>query len=813
MHPEIDVHTAPGGECIPTVAVASSVGSGPHSEDDGQHRKGSGALSLRDEPVGAALVGGSIESDGRRDLELLHRLAARVIEAERVDDVVDAALDAIEAALGTPRSAVLLFDDDGVMRFRRWRGLSDRYRAAVEGHSPWPRDARGPEPIFVSDVRTAAELNAFLPLFHAERIGALGFFPLVASGQLVGKFMVYYDAPRALETPELEMASAIANHVAAGVSRFAALDRERRDAEALERLYVAERAARREAEALFRIAGALNSAALDLEAIMQLVTDEGTALTGAQYGAFFYTRGAAGRDRSDPSDREHESFLLYTLSGAPKEAFEQLGLPRSTPLFASTFTGERVIRIDDVQRDPRYGRMAPHHGMPEGHLPVTSYLAVPVVSRSGATLGGLFFGHPAPGRFTEQHERMVTVLAGNAAVAIDNARLFRDACEAQEIEARRARERMFAGEIGATFTEGGPLQATLERCCELAIEHLDVATARIWTAGEDGAPLGLRASAGVPCDELFVTSIEQPTIGAIARDGCPHLASEVAFAGYPLIVEDKVLGVFVMCAGRPIGPDTFEALAPVARTIAIGIERASAAAQRERLVEELERTVHFNEMFAGILGHDLRNPLGAIVAAANLLLLHSEDSKSFAWIRRILGSSERMARMVDQLLDFTRVRIGGGLALSRQPCDLRELARQTVEEVELANPTWRFVFESSGDLQGHWHGDRLVQVFSNLISNAVQHGSPDRPLVMRLDGTQPHGPVQVEIHNHGTIPDELLPVLFDPFRSTNHKRDGSRGLGLGLFITEQIVRAHGGEIAVSSSKAGGTTFRLRLPRA
>src|SRR5262249_7718912 len=172
----------------------------------------------------------------------------------------------------------------------------------------------------------------------------------------------------------------------------------------------------------------------------------------------------------------------------------------------------------------------------------------------------------------------------------------------------------------------------------------------------------------------------------------------VAFAGYPLIVEETVIGVLAMSATRTMSQDTFESLASVARTIAIGIERSRAATQRERLGEELERTGHFNEMFAGILGHDLRNPLGAIVAAANLLLLNSEDSKSFSWIRRILGSSERMSRMVDQLLDFTRVRIGGGLTLSRHFCDLRELARQTVEEIELANPTWRFVFEPTGDL-------------------------------------------------------------------------------------------------------------------
>lgn len=771
------------------------------------------ALIVGEESASCSLAGGT-DGEGPRSTELLHRLAARVIEAERVDDVVDAALDALEAALGARRAAVLLYDDAGVMRFRRWRGLSDGYRAAVEGHSPWARDARAPEPIMVADVRAAKHLSSYLPFLEAERIGALGFFPLVASGQLIGKFMVYYDAPRELEPHEIESASAISNHVAAGVARFAALERERRDAEALERLYVAERAARREAEALFRISGALSSAALDLEAIVQLVTDEATALTGAQFGAFFYT----------VIDQNNDALLLYTLSGAPKEAFSKFGLPRGTPLFGPTFAGEGVLRLDDVKQDPRYGQMAPHHGMPEGHLPVTSYMAVPVISRSGGVIGGLFFGHPEPARFTAQHERMVTVLAANAAVAIDNARLFRDAREAREIEARRARERAFASEVGAIFTEGGALDATLRRCCELALEHLDVAIARIWTVDEAGDVLQLRASAGLPMqvgDEPLRVQAGESRIGAIAQArrpqltndpaGDPALHGSVAFAGYPLVVEETLIGVFAMFAARPLSQDTFEALASVARTIAIGIERAREATERERLVEELERTVHFNEMFAGILGHDLRNPLGAIVAAANLLLLNSEDSKSFSWIRRILGSSERMTRMVDQLLDFTRVRIGGGLALNRHPCDLRELARQTVEEIELANPAWRFVFESSGDLTGQWDADRLVQVMSNLISNAVQHGSPERPLTVRLDGTQPI--VSVEIQNHGVIPPELLPVLFDPFRSTKHKRDGSRGLGLGLFITEQIVRAHGGEIAVTSSEDAGTTFRCRLPRA
>jgi signal transduction histidine kinase/ActR/RegA family two-component response regulator len=129
-------------------------------------------------------------------------------------------------------------------------------------------------------------------------------------------------------------------------------------------------------------------------------------------------------------DERGEALTLYTLSGAPREAFEKFGHPRATPIFGPTFRGEAIIRLDDVRKDPRYGRMAPYHGMPPGHLPVRSYLAVPVISRSKEVLGGLIFGHPEPGVFTERSERLVSGVAAQAAVAIDNARLYEAAQKA-----------------------------------------------------------------------------------------------------------------------------------------------------------------------------------------------------------------------------------------------------------------------------------------------------------------------------------------------------------------------------------------------
>jgi PAS domain S-box-containing protein len=190
----------------------------------------------------------------------------------------------------------------------------------------------------------------------------------------------------------------------------------------------AENALREERRALELLnrAGSALAIERDLHKLVQIVTDAGVELTGAQFGAFFYN---VEKDNG-------ESYMLYTLSGAPMEAFSKFPMPRNTAVFAPTFSGEGIVRSDDITQDPRYGKNTPRKGMPEGHLPVRSYLAVPVISRDEKVLGGLFFGHAATGVFSAQSERGLTGLAAQAAVAIDNADLAR---KAQKEIAERAR--------------------------------------------------------------------------------------------------------------------------------------------------------------------------------------------------------------------------------------------------------------------------------------------------------------------------------------------------------------------------------------
>ena len=175
----------------------------------------------------------------------------------------------------------------------------------------------------------------------------------------------------------------------------------------------------------------------EVQQLVQAVTDAGRVLSGAAFGAFFYNQ----------VNEQGESYMLYTLSGAPRAAFENLGMPRNTEIFGPTFAGKGVVRIADVLVDPRYGKMAPHYGMPKGHLPVRSYLAVPVISNSGTVIGGLFFGHPEPVRFGEDSEELLLAIAAQASVAIDNARLY------AELQEELARQKKLEAEVRRSAAE------------------------------------------------------------------------------------------------------------------------------------------------------------------------------------------------------------------------------------------------------------------------------------------------------------------------------------------------------------------------
>jgi signal transduction histidine kinase len=233
----------------------------------------------------------------------------------------------------------------------------------------------------------------------------------------------------------------------------------------------------------------------------------------------------------------------------------------------------------------------------------------------------------------------------------------------------------------------------------------------------------------------------------------------------------------------------------------------AARMRAEKSERELREVAELREMFIGILGHDLRNPLGSIGIAAGLLLqrghLDDEDARTVA---RIIRAAQRMTRMVTQLLDLTRARLGGGLAIEPTPTDLREICRNVVEEFDAP-----IHLEVEGDLTGTWDQDRVAEVLSNLAGNAVEYATPGTAVIVkaRADGAE----VVVEITNQGEpIAADQLPFMFEPFRRARQGEKSKGGnLGLGLYIARGIVLAHGGTLTAHSGE-GTTTFVMRLPR-
>ena len=357
-------------------------------------------------------------------------------------------------------------------------------------------------------------------------------------------------------------------------------------------------------------------------------------------------------------------------------------------------------------------------------------------------------------------------------------------------------------EVSRALTYAASLDEVFQLTVDRAADLLAAERSLLMVADDDGG-LTLRASHGV--DPTLTRTFQHPLTELLI----PHLAELLgakheSFLGVPLVMAGAVTGVLVVI--RPgVAPSTAEdewLLSALADQAALALEKT-----------QLDQIGVFREQLIGIVGHDLRNPLATVLMAAELLLLREglgEPETELA--RKITRSATLAMRLIGQLLDLTKSRLGGGISIDPTGFNMWEVCRQVIMETELTHPDRPLDVELRGDLIGVWDRDRMYQLLSNLVGNAVQHGEPRSQIGLRIEAGETT--LAIEVTNRGApIPAALLPFIFEAFRRgrTDHpSRTG--GLGLGLFIVREIARAHGGSVAVTSSETEGTTFRASLPR-
>ncbi|MCY1071579.1 PAS domain-containing sensor histidine kinase [Nannocystis sp. RBIL2] len=344
------------------------------------------------------------------------------------------------------------------------------------------------------------------------------------------------------------------------------------------------------------------------------------------------------------------------------------------------------------------------------------------------------------------------------------------------------------------------------RAAERRFAALAQATGQtVWRLAPDGSrPLedspGFRALTGVSREQWS----ERGLLAGVHADDREHVEAAVRAA----LAGDAAWELEVRLP-RPDGQHAWTLLraAPVTDGRGERLEWVGVAAD----IHKRKDIEAFRGMMLGILGHDLRNPLNAMMVSAQLALLRAREEPVRTPLERVLASGERMGRLIEQLLDLTQVRLGHGIAVSPVAADLREIVEQAIEE--LPNGKTRVRFDAVGDLRGTWDFDRLLQVVTILVGNAIDHGTPGTAITVRAVGDAPDA-VELTVHNLGpAVPESVRDSVFEPFRRTDPaRRHGARALGLGLFVTRQLVLAHGGTIAFESSDAGGNLMHVHLPR-
>lgn len=736
----------------------------------------------------------------------LLQVTAAIADAVRADEVYTALVDQVARVVGADSAGLWLIDESGrVAELKRSLGYAEPAKSRMTRlllDTPIPvLDAiRRCEPVWIRSqselIVQYPHLSSWVTPGRSYRISCL---PLFADGRCVGALALTIDEGFVGSAHERDFLLLVARYAGQSLERLRLLDAERKsralaDAAAA-RLSVLSEASQRFAETR------------ELEPMLSAVCHELSVRLGSCVNiALLQSDGRLHVAAAEHPDAEATKQILALWKQHPVKPGEGFtggllvgGEPACVPLLPAGDLEQRSPAEfrDFLRRYPPYALM----GAP--------------LKVSGRIIGTVTASRVNPGEtYLPDDVALLAELADRAALAIENSRLYGDT-----VAARFRAEQLYRfAETVVTADDVAPvLDAALTavdntlksaRSAVLLFDERGVMRFRAWRGLSDAYRQSVdghspwAAGEQAPRPVVVTDALRDASMASyrelFEREGIGALAF------IPLVTRGKLLGKLMVYFDRPHDWTA----ADVALAQQVSNHLASVIA-RFTAVSKLEETLRANELFAGVLAHDLRNPLAAIETAAQITLRRADNEPLTRAMSRVLSSSERMRTMIAQLLDFTRVRTGGELALEpRQTC-IFELCTRAVDELELAHPDWRVVKQTRGDTTGTWDPDRLLQVVSNLVANAGQHGAGGT-IDVHVDGTSPEH-VELTVHNEGLIPQTEVPSLFDPFRVRKPKR-GSMGLGLGLYIVHTIVRQHRGEVAVRSTPEDGTTFTVRLPR-
>jgi PAS domain S-box-containing protein len=560
--------------------------------------------------------------------------------------------------------------------------------------------------------------------------------------------------------------------------------------------------------------GAAIAAKLDLAEIVQIVTDAGVELTGAEFGAFFY----------NVQNDAGESYMLYTLSGVPREAFSKFPMPRNTRVFGPTFAGQGIVRSDDILKDPRYGHNSPYKGMPEGHLPVRSYLAVPVHSRSGEVLGGLFFGHSKVGVFGSRPEKLMTGLAGQASVAIDNARLFdashkelgrRKLAEEKLLQLNLTLEERVSEEVAQRTKAEERFRLLIDSVTDYAIYMLDP-NGRVssWNTGAERLK-------GYAADEIIGEHFSRFYTEEDKQAGIPRMALQTAeragrFEAEAWRLRKDGSRFWANVIVDPIRSDDGQLIgfAKVTRDLT---ERREAE-ERLRQSQKMESV----GQLTGGLAHDFNNLLAGISGSVEMMQTRLAQGRIQEIDRYLLaaqGAVKRAAALTHRLLAFSRRQTLDPRPLNPNQllAGLEELVRRTMGpsiEVEVvgASGIWPVLADSN----------QLENAILNLCINARDAMANAGTLTIETSNKWlderaarqhdlPEGQyVSFCVTDTGTgMSPDIIAKAFEPFFTTKPLGEGT---GLGLSMVYGFARQSGGQVRIYSELGQGTTVCIYLPR-